>query len=351
MKKTAWLVLAVIFTLVIGGCSNGTTGGNQKEPGNEPGSQGTAKYAQEFRGEWIRMDTGDRWYISGNSITVNNTGTAPDVTLEKTSENVVVATGANAKYTLFAARIANASFTAQVVLLDDASRSVLDRAAGGSGQRPSVKVVNNKQQSSMVIQPDTNGRIIVPNQIPRDPLVIKPESSEWGNVKIELIPDFGSDQNMGVIPITQGDNFKVSLVSDSSVLDYYADGIPSDYTFELENIGETYCGETGWELLWNDNEFSYISGNKEEDFTNIAPGEKKRLTVKLAPKLIDTETKNKEVIVKIRNYDSKSKQVRRWEDAVSINYYKAPVPLQFSSQKQVQGVIKAKKGKSYYGNL
>jgi len=339
MIRKVWLALAVIFALVIGGCSNGTTntGGNQ-----------TGKYAQEFRGEWIRMDTGQRWYISGDSIKVDDDKNAPNVTLQKTSENVITATDAGDKYILFAARTANASFNAQVVLLDDSSRSVLGRAAGG--QMPNVRITNPKQTDfkPLVVQPDSSGRINVGNQIPRDPLVIIPDSSEWGNVKVELIPDFGSGQNMGVIPITKGDSFKVSLISDSSVTDYYADGNPRDYVFELENIGATTCGDSGWELSWIDNEFTYVSGKKEEDFANIRPGEKKRLTVRLASKPIEYETENKKILINIWNYDSKSKEVRRWEDAVSISYSKAPVPLRFSSEKQVQGVIKAKKGKSYY---
>jgi len=98
MKKTTWLILAIIFTLAVS-CSlfdslfgTDDPGENQEKPVN---------YAAEFRGEWIRMDTGDRWYISRSSISVNGADSFPRVTLEKKSENVAVATGANnEKYTL-----------------------------------------------------------------------------------------------------------------------------------------------------------------------------------------------------------------------------------------------------------
>ena len=344
--------MTIIFSLAISGCQTDTDDSGKNPP--DPGKNEPAKYAAEFRGEWIRMDTGDHWYISGNSIHVNGAGTPWDVAFTKfvkTSANVAVATAGNQKYTLFAARTANASFNAEVVLLDDTSRSVTARAAV---ERPKVKVVNPKQPDlpPLIVQPnDDTGKIFVPNRIPGDTLEIVPESSEWGSTKVGLTPGFGSDQNLGVIPLTKGDNFKVTArMGDAAedITELYADMVPRDYIFELENIGATNTGDSGWELSWNEDDFVFISGTKKEDFPNIAPGNKKQLTLRLASRPITAEYKNKEIKVKIRNYDSRSQRVRTWDDTVSINYYKTLVPLKFVSEKQVQGIIKTGRGKSYY---
>jgi len=342
MKKTVWLILAMLFVLVMSGCpTTNDLGGEQ---------QGTGKYAKEFRGEWIRMDTGDRWYISGNSITVNGGDSPHNVTLKKSSENVTLATVGNKEYTLFAARIANASFKARVVVLDDKARSVTGRAASGD-----IKVdprnPKDPDWKPGPIEPDpVTGEITVPDVIPGDIIEMTPHSSEWGDIKVELTPGFGDDQNLGVIPLTLGDNFKVSLLDDYSNLDLYADGSVLECGFVLENIGKTNCGDGGWELSWDDNDFSRANGYGvvKGDFANIAPGGKKYLSVDLRSNPIDTERKSKEIKISIWNYDTVSKKVRDWEDTVSINFYSAPVPFRLRSEKQVQGVIKAKNGKSYY---
>jgi len=343
MKRIGLLALTIIFALAAGGCF--LFDANDSENSQRPG-----KYAKEFRGEWIRMDTGERWYISGNSIKVNGEEKSPNVTLKKPSENVTVATEGNSKYTLFAARVANASFNAQIVLLDDIPRSAIGSRTVGDER---VIVRNPKQPDlpELVLQPDPNtGGIIVSNQIPGDQIEIVPISSAWGDIKIELTPDFGENQDMGAIPLTYGDNFKVSLVQDPEIVDYYADGVPHEYVFELENIGTTNCGDSGFELSWDSNDF-YRSGgygDVKATFANIKPGDKKQLKVTLGSNPIDTEVKNKKIKVGIWNYDSKSKKTRRWEDTVSITYHSAPVPFRLRSMKQVQGVIKAKNGKSYY---
>jgi uncharacterized repeat protein (TIGR02543 family) len=341
MKTKVSLILAALLTLAFGACSddNANSGGNPQNPNNPY----MGNYSAEFRGEWIRMDNGDRWYIDGKTITVNDTGSFPAVTLEKKSENVTVATGADkTKYTLFGARIANADFIAEVKLLDDSA-----------GQKPPVKISNPKQPDlpPLVVQPNQQtGIISVSNQIPGDRLEIVPNSSEWSGNKVYLTPGFGKQQNLGVIPLTRGDNFKMSVRMESEeddITELYADFVPRNYIIELENIGTTN-GDAGWELSWNDEDFLYLSGKTVEDYTNIAPGEKKQLTLRLASRPITTATKSKEIKAAIWHYDAKSHTPKEWDDTVAINFHNTPVPFRFSSVKQVQGIIKTSKGKSYY---
>ncbi|MCL2761883.1 MAG: InlB B-repeat-containing protein [Treponema sp.] len=344
MKNKVLIVCSVLAALSVGACI-------MSVDDTKPAAGETIRYAAEFRGEWIRMDTGDRWYISGSSINVNGAALSLDVTLQRTSENVVTAQAGSNKYTLFAARVANASFNAKIEYIDGngaAQNRVSRDLIGTDGQRFIVKP-RNQPDLEQIVEPDpVTGEIKVEGIIPCDTVDIIPVDPDWNDVTVGLTPGFGEDQNMGVIPLTHGDNFKVSLIADYAVSDIYADGTSRTYTFELENIGTTVCGETRLEVSWDSDDFSFIGGSVREDYTNIIPGEKKQLTLTLASLPIETETKNKEFEIKIRNYDSVSMNIREWDDVVSVNFYNASVPFHFRSEKQVQGVIKAKNGRSYY---
>jgi len=352
MKKL-FLICCAAVLLILSGCEFNV---NFPEipPEEEPG-YGKIKYAAEFRGEWICMKNGDRWYINGNSIRVNGSVLNLDVTLVKTSENVAKATDAkNEIYYLFAARLANSSFKAQVVLLDEQTEFVNARSSQGTtGQKPPVKIINPSQpDQEITVKPDPDtGEINVTGMIPGDEVEIIPVDSEWDDITVGLTPGYGKNQNLGVIPLTQGDNIKVSIrMQDESedITEQYADMVSRNYIVEFENIGKTNCGDIGWELSWDEDDFENLSGPKKDNFANIPPGGKKQFFLPLASRQINTDVKNREIKIALWNLDSLSKQTRKWEDTVSINYYSMRVPFSFKSEKQIQGIIKAKNGKSYY---
>ena len=352
MKKTVLVVISFLLMIAASGCPMGT------KPEQKPGNSGTtnpAKYAAEFLGEWIRMDTGDLWYISGNSIKVNGAASNMNVTLEKTSDNVITARGTNnSKYMLFASRIPNASFSAEVVFLDGGSTqsSVSRDAIGSNGQKPPVIIINPKQpeQPPLKVQPDpVTGIIEVPGMIPGDPVIMTPDDPAWKNINIRLTPGWGEDQYMGTLALTQGDNFKVSVRMDNysaGITELYADGVPREYIFEIENIASSNCGDVGLKVEWDDEDFILSSGSQSGNFSNIVPGGKKEVRLTLIPKPIVPGYKTKEFKFTIRNYDSKSKKIRTWSDAVSVLYYKVPVPFRFKSLKTTQGIIKIKRDKA-----
>ncbi|MDR2543339.1 MAG: hypothetical protein LBC80_07830, partial [Treponema sp.] len=354
MRHISLAIFGIVLLLIVNGCS--TPFDKEKEQG-DPNLPAGSIYAQEFRGEWIRMDTGERWYIGNNSIRVNGTVSNMQVTLERRSDNVVTASGSNNQtFTLFAARVANAAFSAQVVFLDEvsASQSNSGRSAiGTTGQKPPIRIINPLQPDlDIVVEPDPDtGEIVVSGMIPGDPIELIPNDPDWRNIKLDLIPGWGDDQNMGTLALTQGDNFKVSVRMENfitGVTDLYADGVPREYIFEIENIGTTNCGDSGLTISWNDEDFDLITGSPSADFANIVPGGRRQIRLTLASKAIETGSMSKEFKFDIWNYDSRSRTVRVWEDRVSINYFKVPVPFRFRSQSPVQGVIKAQHGKTYY---
>ena len=197
MKTARVITFLAVIILGLSGCPTGhvPNQGSKTDP---------AKYAVEFRGEWIRMDTGDRWYINGNSIKVNGAVSSKNVTLARISDNVVTATDTNkVTYTLFAARVANASFNAQVIFLDEnpTVKKISRDLIGDTGKMPPVRIINEEQPDiEIIVPPDDEGKVSFSGLIPGDPIKIIPDVSEWKDISVGITPGWGEDQNMGVIP-------------------------------------------------------------------------------------------------------------------------------------------------------
>jgi hypothetical protein len=71
---TALSVLLVVMTLA--GCDL-LSPSEEDDPTETEGSEtpetpeGPALFTKDLWGEWVRMDTGEKWYISGSAITIN----------------------------------------------------------------------------------------------------------------------------------------------------------------------------------------------------------------------------------------------------------------------------------------
>ena len=75
IMKYWYVVFAIHFSVMLVSCAN---------PASDPHSEDTLeKYAKEYRGEWLRIDTGDTWYISSDSIKIDNFKSSKQVTLAK----------------------------------------------------------------------------------------------------------------------------------------------------------------------------------------------------------------------------------------------------------------------------
>ena len=345
MKRNLLLALFVTVALLISGCP-GVPG-----PGGEPGAPGNNdKYTREFLGEWIRMDTGERWYISGNSISVNGGIEDKTVTLVKSSAQVItVSEAGRADYFLFASRVADAGFSARVVLIDgnETERTAISRAAIPPGGFK-IKSPKNPGLEQTVYPDSETGELLVDGVIPGDPVEISPEDPEWNNVNVGVTPEDG--QNMGIIPLTHGVNLKASirLAGSGDITELYADDTQRDYIIEVENIGTVNSIGASYEISWDEEDFELISGNTRAKLDTIIPGAKKQINLTLASKPIANGNKNKEIKVTIISVDAETGNILRWEDTVSVNYYKISVPFHFRSEKPVQGVIRTPRNKTYY---
>ena len=109
-KKLTFLffMVTILLTalLIISGC-------NLSGNGDGDGGDSTANYSKEYWGEWIRMDTGENWYISNNSIQIDDS-IKSGVSIRKQSSKVIEVTEDGRKYYLFASRVNNARFNGSI---------------------------------------------------------------------------------------------------------------------------------------------------------------------------------------------------------------------------------------------
>jgi len=336
---------------------------------NEPGNPNkpvvpVSKYSGEFLGEWIRMDTGERWYINGDSIKVNDSAFNGNVTLSRNKVNgvwgqviTVKETGSH-DYFLFASRIANGSFSSRLVMIDGetGNRSAKNRAAIPSGGIK-IKPPLNPGLEQIVYPDPVTGVMAVTGIIPGDPVEITPVNSNWNDVNVELSPWDGQD--VGIIPLAKGANLKTSIRManpDDDITMLYADGIIRNFVIETENIGTTNITGVDYKLILTDEkndinfnrDFASYSGITEGLWNTIRPGEKREIALSLGAAPIEDGQRNKKIGIRLVSYDTELLKTRIWEDSVSLKYNKVQVPFRFRSEEPVQGVIKAPNGKTFY---
>jgi len=332
--------------------------GCEEAGNNKPGENGKkSKYSKEYLGEWIRMDTGERWYISGNAITINGAPLNSDVTLTRNDKMITVKEQGRPDYFLFASRIANGSFKSRLVIIEEESgnRSVGRALIPGGGV--TIRPPSNPGLEQTVIPDPVTGEIEVTGIIPGDPVEITPLNSAWSDITVGVTPWDGHD--MGIIPLAKGVNLKTTVrmanpEDDISVL--FADDSPADFIFEVENIGTTNTTGASYELIMINEEndvnfhrdFTLHSGSTSGLLNTIRPGEKREIALSLGSKAIEEVKKVKKLGIKITSYDPQTFKTKTWEDFISINYYKLQIPFRFRSEYPVQGVVLEPGGKTFY---
>ena len=352
MKRNVFIALLVTVTLIISGCflfsNQDGSSDDPDDPSNPSGGQ--IKYTREFLGEWIRMDTGERWYISESSITVNGAAFDRTVTLVKSSAQVITVSEADrADYILFASRIADASFKAQVVMLDEngTGRSISRAAILSGGFK--IKPPNNPGQEQVVYPDPETGDVTVEGIIPGDPVEIIPVDDEWKDVNVAVTP--WDEQNMGIIPLAKGANHKVSIEFADTGIDtnmLYADGTPQRFIIKLKNIGNADSTGPSYRITWDEEDFILNAGTVQGVLDTIVPGGTREIPLTLGSKPIENGYKNKEVKVTIGYYDTETFSFKYWNDTVSVTYYKTRIPFRIKSRRPVQGVVKVPRGRELY---
>jgi hypothetical protein len=337
MKKT---IIAVLTALVLVGCDTGgsiidpkTVDENETDkPVEKPDTPvpSVEKYAKELWGEWLRMDTGDKWYISDNVVKINNTVSSKTVSLDKQSERVIKVTDGGREYYLYASRIANARFTGSIAGSTGETRAVVGNV------RISIANTGNKSDTSNVIT-NTEGVFTAEGIIPGDAYIVTPE----GGAPVTVIPaNDGAD--VGVVTITGGVNFKTSISPVQASVDMNELYINETYSLnlEFENVGDEDCPAPSYTIIVPAG--VTITGNMRGILGTIEPGVKKSVPISVICTAEDNDYEYKKINVTIRDGTGKM-----WEDSVSLRFYKDTIDFNIKAEESISGIVITPDMKTY----
>jgi fibronectin type 3 domain-containing protein len=294
-------------------------------------SDNTVVYTKELWGEWLRMDTGDTWYISDNTITVNGAEAATSATLTKQSDQVIEVTDGGRKYYLYASRTATASFTGVIAM--DATGSI---RAASRGSKVTAKNKNNKANEVSAVT-DEDGKFTVEGVILGDPYQVIPE----GGSPVTITPrSDGGD--IGVITVTSGVNFKTALIPTQSSTDMTELYMNEAYQFdiEFENVGDEDCPAPSYTII--EPSGVAITGALQGILGTIEPGVKKSVPISVRCSAITDDHEYKKINIRIADGAGKT-----WEDSVSLRFYKETMGFNIKAEKPISGIIISPDTKTY----
>ncbi|WP_461255306.1 hypothetical protein [Treponema sp. R80B11-R83G3] len=314
--------------------------------GNEGDLHEIPLFAEEFWGEWIRMDTGETWYFANNYRMIGNSYYTTTVNMTKESDNVIIVTegtGVNAKqYFLYASRTRNSTFGASAVK-DDGSRALFSRVVNvPKGTNAVVEAVKNGMDKQTVEIGD-EGELEAENIIAGDDYIVTIDDHEF------TVTPNTDGENVGTLTLTSGVNIKTSIVPQSYSTDLMRlfSGQPYDLTIKFTNIGETISTAmeyrltlpAGLEITRNTNSTRLNAG----DLQSIMPGKTREIDITVQCGAISEEFEFKDIVIDTEDFNGK-----KWTDSVSLKINKESVTFNIRSNLAINGIIIVPNGKAYY---
>jgi len=313
------------------------------------------KYPQELWGEWIRMDTGNTWYIASNYLLTNDSNSMDNITMEKQSENVIRVTKTSSGNTslsyLYASRIPNGSFSGSVMDLDDNARSVLNSRAVGSGLGGIQITVSNLKDKANGTQTttDNDGNFTADDVIPGDSYEIIGDG-----FSIPVYPN-NSGEDIGTVTVTDGVNLVTSISPQTTYGSGYYDmmrlypGIEYKLKIAVENVGTGDSGAAqytltlpaGLQILDN------TTANKQTNTTGmlgtIEPGKTREILISVKCNGITDEYEYKNIGIETKDVRGKT-----WEDSVSLKFNRENITFSIVSEGAISGVVIVPNVRAYH---
>jgi len=306
-------------------------------------------FAEEFWGEWIRMDTGETWYFANNYRIVGNYYSSSPVNMEKQSDNVIKiteGTGASLKqYFLYASRTRNSTFGASAVK-DDGSRALFARVVNvPKGTTAMIEAVKNGMDKQTV-QVGEEGELEADNIIAGDDYFVTIDDHEF------IVTPNTDGENVGTLTLTSGVNIKTSIVPQ---LTYTTDmmrlfsGQSYNLTIKFTNIGETVSTameyrltlpSSGLEITANTNSPTRLTVG---DLQSIEPGKTRDVNITVRCGAVSGEYEFKDIVIDTEDFYGK-----KWTDSVSLKINNESVTFNIRSNLAINGVIIVPNGKAYY---
>jgi hypothetical protein len=301
----------------------------------DPEGDDPPKYAKEYWGEWLRMDTGDSWYISSDDIKINDYSSAGSASLSKQSDRVIEVSEDSRKYYLYASRTSNASFTGKIASFSSKARAV----TGLGGIQLAVTNINNTANKSNATT-DGAGNFQVDNAIPGDDYKITVEG------QTTTVSPAADGDNVGTITVTDGVNFKTSIKPKSSSVRmqwlYANSTAPYTFTITIANTGTADCLAATYTLDFDD-DLVVTSQPSDKIFGTIEPGKSKTIEVAVSCRPIQDEYEFKKIGIRITDPIGN----KTWEDSVSLKFNKTPVNFYMQADSSIAGVIITPNAEAY----
>jgi hypothetical protein len=323
MMRKAIITLLALATLGASGCKESGVGyGTRADAGTG--------YTAEFWGEWLRVDTGDAWYISGDAITINGLKSPVQRTLNKPSERVVEVKDRGVAYYLTASRVANARFSGALAGIVENMPVARSTFANLAGMRLVVRNLYNTAQE-IISMTDDSGNFTVEDAIPGDAYTVTPLDVP-GAPAVTVRPQADGD-DIGVI--TLGTNFKAS-VTPSATTNMSELYVNESYAFNLafENIGAGVHRAPAYRLMPPAG--VTVTGQTEAVNTGeaVEPGGRKSVLINVTCASVADDYEYQKIGIEMTNETGDE-----WEDSFSLRFYRESVAFNLRASNAVSGSI------------
>jgi len=354
MKINIWKYLSVCFiALILSSCF--LFGGGEDDTGStEPENKGTVTeygrdrtgkavendiFNKNLWGEWVRMDNGDIWYFTSNYLSIRNSANnGSSFTFDRQSDNVIKVTekltAGDKIFYLYASRIPNGNFRG----------SIFNPAGNVSGL--SLKFTDTTNPSiTRTVTTTTDGSFKV-----SDIVIGNEYDLTVGNRTIPVTAN-SSGEDIGIITLGDGINFKIKITPDNSNTDMLALYPDTNYSFtiSIKNVGNVVTTAPRYIISLPEG-LTRISGSDiRGNISTLNPGATGTLsfTLSCAKSSLNDEFENKRIGIKMLDAFDDSKS---WNDSVELKFNRDKETFNFRAYNRTPGVVIVPGAKAYFFN-
>lgn len=326
MKKAIFIFI-FSFVFLLFGCSFIADSDSGNNPSN---TSKPATITKEYWGVWIQMDTGNEFYIDGNSIYKTSSSNKKYSKIQDgisgySLENTYILKKGNIRY--FKKGGVSRDFSIQIAGFSDSySRAARAASTGQQGITGRRENGNNPSDTETTTS-EADGKTEFTDAVADDPQIITIDDG----TSVEVTPEYDG-QDMGTIPIVEKGmyGFKTIYSIDSDEQGFCYGNMYKTYSLvlNLKNIGYITCATSVYEISCEDPNFEFVSGPKNGNFSSIESGSAKNVELKVRYGKLDVEYVDVPIKIKITD----SKYTRTWNDSITLRFYKGLVSFKVNSR-------------------
>lgn len=299
------------------------------------------RFTKEYWGEWIRLDTGETWYINDKDIKIHGVPYPNKLSIRKENKNAIEVMEGTRKYYIYASRVKDGYFRGRVV--DGSSGGVIGGSEQGVGSISVIISNLNNASDETIVMTDLNGNYIVEDIIPWDTYTVTINGKTW-----TVTPGDGDD--VGIMALRDGVNLKASLtVYDADRL-FLDEGRRISLDINIENVGNTAVSQSAYAYYSLESPGMYpayyhILPGQHVSLNGLIPGNKQSIDIDFICDPLIEGFEDKRISITIVDP----------EVGITIKDYatiriKQPVPLYFEAQLNTKAIIIAPYKKAYVVN-